>query len=213
MKKIKDVTRGVMTAIALFCMSLSAQAAEVVYKIVEYNKTTQDFLLAASGMVPKNSYADFENTYGATTGNRYNQIPRNRNAVLYLNGWQGCTIKSITLSMCSNNTKGQVGMTVKDGETQLYKQAAVDFASPDWFGQWVSKDLNVYVDIKKELNLPAITTDEASIVVQGGTKEGSVYLDAITIEYDEAAGTQLESPLGWIYEKMEKKASLTRAMN
>ena len=31
MKKIKDVTRGVMTAIALFCMSLSAQAAEVVY--------------------------------------------------------------------------------------------------------------------------------------------------------------------------------------
>ena len=208
MKKIKDVTRGVMTAIALFCMSLSAQAAEVVYKIVEYNKTTQDFLLAASGMVPKNSYADFENTYGATTGNRYNQIPRNRNAVLYLNGWQGCTIKSITLSMCSNNTKGQVGMTVKDGETQLYKQAAVDFASPDWFGQWVSKDLNVYVDIKKELNLPAITTDEASIVVQGGTKEGSVYLDAITIEYDEAAGTQLESPLGWIYEKMEKKGKL-----
>ena len=55
MKKIKNVTRGVMTAIALFCMSLSAQAAEVVYKIVEYNKTTQDFLLAASGMVPKNS--------------------------------------------------------------------------------------------------------------------------------------------------------------
>lgn len=72
----------------------------------------------------------------------------------------------------------------------------------------MSKDLNVYVDIKKELNLPAITTDEASIVVQGGTKEGSVYLDAITIEYDEAAGTQLESPLGWIYEKMEKKGKL-----
>lgn len=207
MKKIKNVTRGVMTAIVLFCMSLSAQAAEVVYKIVEYNKTTQDFLLAASGMVPKNSYADFENTYGATTGNRYNQIPRNREAVLYLEGWQGCKVRSITFSMCSNNKSGQVGVALNDGGTTLYESAPVDFASSEWFGAWVSKDLGVYVDVTKQIDAPAIATDDATIVVAGGRSEGSVYLDAITIDYDED-GVELESPLGWQYEKLTKKSTL-----
>lgn len=80
-------------------VSAGVHAAEVVYRIVEYNKATQDFILSASGQVPKGSYAWFENEYGATIGNRYNQIPRNKKAMLWLCGWQGCTIKGITFSM------------------------------------------------------------------------------------------------------------------
>lgn len=41
----------------------------------------------------------------------------------------------------------------------------------------------------------------------GGRSEGSVYLDAITIDYDED-GVELESPLGWQYEKLTKKSVL-----
>ena len=208
MKKMNTVTRGVMTMVLLLAVCLGTNAAEVVYRIVEFNKSTQEFSLAASGVVPKNAWAEFENDYGATTGNRYNQIPRNRKATLFLEGWQGCTIKSITLSMCSNSKKGQVGLAVNDGDTQLYRQAPVDFADPSWFGQWVSKDLNVYVDIRKELNAPAITSSEASIVIQGGTAEGSVYLDAVTIDYDEPEDAPQESPLGWSYEKLSKKSVL-----
>ena len=196
-----------MAVAAFLTLSVVADAAEVVYRIVEYNKQTAEFEIAACGMVPRNSRVYFENEFGATTGNRYNQIPRNREAVLYLEGWQGCKVRSIMFSMCSNNKSGQVGVALNDGGTTLYESAPVDFASSEWFGSWVSKDLGVYVDVAKQTDAPAIATDDATIVVAGGRSEGSVYLDAITIDYDED-GVELESPLGWQYEKLTKKSTL-----
>lgn len=207
MKSMMNIARKAMAVVAFLTLSVAADAAEVVYKIVEYNKQTAEFKMAACGMVPRNSRAYFENEFGATTGNRYNQIPRNREAVLYLEGWQGCKVRSITLSMCSNNKSGQVGVALNDGGTTLYESAPVDFASSEWFGAWVSKDLGVYVDVTKQIDAPAIATDDATIVVAGGRSEGSVYLDAITIDYDED-GVELESPLGWQYEKLTKKNTL-----
>ena len=202
-----NMARKAMAIAAFLTLSVAADAAEVVYRIVEYNKQTAEFKMAACGMVPRNSRVYFENEFGATTGNRYNQIPRNREAVLYLEGWQGCKVRSITFSMCSNNKSGQVGVALNDGGTTLYESAPVDFASSEWFGAWVSKDLGVYVDVTKQTDAPAIATDDATIVVAGGRSEGSVYLDAITIEYDED-GVELESPLGWQYEKLTKKSTL-----
>lgn len=207
MKSMMNIARKAMAVAAFLTLSVAADAAEVVYKIVEYNKQTAEFKIAACGMVPRNSRVYFENKFGATTGNRYNQIPRNREAVLYLEGWQGCKVRSITLSMCSNNKSGQVGVSLNDGGTTLYESAPVDFASSEWFGAWVSKDLGVYVDVTKQTDAPAIATDDATIVVAGGRSEGSVYLDAITIDYDED-GVELESPLGWQYEKLTKKSTL-----
>lgn len=201
----RNIFARAIALIMLMASYCNIDAAEVVYRIVEYNKTTGDFLLAASGVVPKGAWAFFENDFGATTGNRYNQIPRNKNATLYLEGWKGCAIKRLTLSMCSNNKSGQAGLLVADGENVVYSQRADDFASKDWFGEWVSKDFNVYVDITKELNLSALTTDEGSITIKGGTDEGSVYLNAITIEYDETQGRELVSPLGWTYERLAAK--------
>lgn len=207
MNNLMNIARKAMAIAAFLTLSVAADAAEVVYRIVEYNKQTAEFAIAACGMVPRNSRVYFENEFGATTGNRYNQIPRNREAVLYLEGWQGCKVRSITFSMCSNNKSGQVGVALNDGATTLYESAPVDFASSEWFGSWVSKDLGVYVDVTKQTDAPAIATDDATIVVAGGRSEGSVYLDAITIEYDED-GVELESPLGWQYEKLTKKSTL-----
>lgn len=207
MNNLMNIARKAMAVAAFLTLSVVADAAEVVYRIVEYNKQTAEFEIAACGMVPRNSRVYFENEFGATTGNRYNQIPRNREAVLYLEGWQGCKVRSITFSMCSNNKSGQVGVALNDGGTTLYESAPVDFASSDWFGAWVSKDLGVYVDVTKQTDAPAIATDDATIVVAGGRSEGSVYLDAITIDYDED-GVELESPLGWQYEKLTKKSTL-----
>jgi len=207
MNNLMNMARKAMAIAAFLTLSVAADAAEVVYRIVEYNKQTAEFKMAACGMVPRNSRVYFENEFGATTGNRYNQIPRNREAVLYLEGWQGCKVRSITFSMCSNNKSGQVGVALNDGGTTLYESAPVDFASSEWFGAWVSKDLGVYVDVTKQIDAPAIATDDATIVVAGGRSEGSVYLDAITIDYDED-GVELESPLGWQYEKLTKKSVL-----
>lgn len=207
MNNLMNIARKAMTVAAFLTLSVAADAAEVVYRILEYNKQTAEFEIVACGMVPHNSRVYFENEFGATTGNRYNQIPRNREAVLYLEGWQGCKVRSITFSMCSNNKSGQVGVALNDGGTTLYESAPVDFASSEWFGSWVSKDLGVYVDVTKQTDAPAIATDNATIVVAGGRSEGSVYLDAITIDYDED-GVELESPLGWQYEKLTKKSVL-----
>lgn len=207
MNNLMNIARKAMAVVAFLTLSVATDATEVVYRIVEYNKQTAEFEIAACGMVPRNSRVYFENKFGATTGNRYNQIPRNREAVLYLEGWQGCKVRSITFSMCSNNKSGQVGVALNDGGTTLYESAPVDFASSEWFGAWVSKDLGVYVDVTKQTDAPAIATDNATIVVAGGRSEGSVYLDAITIDYDEN-GVELESPLGWQYEKLTKKSVL-----
>ncbi len=204
----QSIATRILTIMALMAAPVAAQAAEVVYRIVEFNKSTAEYILAPCGAIPANSSVYFENEYGATIGNRYNQIPNKRKAVLYLDGWQGCTIKSITLSLCSNNSTGQAGLILKDGDTQLYKLNPADLASDTWFGQWVSKDLGVYVDLTKELSVPALVSEEASITVQGGYSEGSVYLNAIAIEYDEAPGMTLESPLGWNYEKLGKKSTI-----
>lgn len=206
-KSISIIIKSIAMA-ALLMVSAGAHAAEVVYRIVEYNKTTQDFILSASGQVPKGSYAWFENEYGATTGNRYNQIPRNRKATLWLSGWQGCTIRRITFSMCSNSKSGQVGFSVGEGKSATLVFPPRDFADEAWFGQWVSKDLGVYVDITQPVMAECFASDLANITLQGGTAEGSVYIDAITIRYDESPGTVLESPLGWRYEKLEKKSTL-----
>lgn len=206
-KSISIIIKSIAMA-ALLMVSAGAHAAEVVYRIVEYNKTTQDFILSASGQVPKGSYAWFENEYGATTGNRYNQIPRNRKATLWLRGWQGCTIRRITFSMCSNSKSGQVGFSVGEGKSATLVFPPRDFADEAWFGQWVSKDLGVYVDITQPVMAESFASDLANITLQGGTAEGSVYIDAITIRYDESPGTVLESPLGWSYDKLTKKSTL-----
>lgn len=201
--------RRILIFLAVSLATLSASSEEVTYKIVEYNSDSQRFVLAGNGVQPAGSVAEFESDYGATYGNRYNQIPRNRKAMLYLEGWEGCTIKRITFSMCSNNKSGTIGYTLEDGETVLAKKGAVEFASEEWFGQWVSKDLGVYVDISREFDLPALTTDLFTLTLAGGTSEGSVYINAFTIDYDLPEGGTTESPLGWSYEKLEKKSTLS----
>lgn len=93
-----NIARKAMAVAAFLTLSVAADAAEVVYRIVEYNKQTAEFEIAACGMVPRNSRVYFENEFGATTGNRYNQIPRNREAVLYLEGWQEAEAKDRCIS-------------------------------------------------------------------------------------------------------------------
>lgn len=200
--------RRTLFSIVLLFSALACVAEEVTYRIVEFNKSTGDFTLSASGLQPRGAYAWFENEYGATAGNRYNQIPRHREASLWLEGWQGCTIQRITLAMCSNNKAGQFGLCVASGDTQLANYPCRDFADAQWFGQWVSKDLNVYVDLQKDMQLLAPADSTIQICVKGGTSEGSVYLRSITIEYEPAEGMQCVSPLGYVYEKIGAKDAL-----
>lgn len=197
-----------LLACVLLLLPCGLFAESVTYEIVEYNKDKADFTLKAYGQRPIGSEAFFENEYGATTGNRYNQIPRNKEATLYLTGWEGCVVNSVTLNMCSNAKSGAFALIVTNGSNTLYTMSAKDFESDEWFGQWVSKDLGVYVDLKKEMQeTMTVGSDELQIKLRGGTSEGSVYINRITIDYTPSAiGT--ESPMGWAFTKLEKNATL-----
>lgn len=199
-----------LTTFIAFCSALALHAESITYRIVEYNADAGDFVLAAHGMRPVGSYAMFENDFGATRGNRYNQIPRNKQATLWLEGWEGCTINSVTLAMCSNNSSGTAALMVSAGDNELFSMRALPFDDPEWFGHWLSKDLRTYAEITKEMSVlsPVGTEGEVAITVKGGTPEGSVYLDAVTIDYTPSAWVETESPLGWVFEKLEAKSTL-----
>lgn len=55
MKNLMNIARKAMAIVAFLTLSVAADAAEVVYRIVEYNKQTAEFAIAACGMVPRNS--------------------------------------------------------------------------------------------------------------------------------------------------------------
>lgn len=188
--------------------ALSCWGETITYRITEFNNSTGMFTLAPSGMRPTGSYAIFENDFGSTTGNRYNQIPRNREATLWLDGWEGCTLNSVTLSMCSNKSAGTFALKVTSGEEEKYTTRVAAFNSDQWFGMWVDKMLGVYVDMTKSFDTPITVDGELGITIKGGTQEGSVYLNAITIDYDPAPGMETELPLGWAYEKIEAKGKV-----
>lgn len=199
-----------LTIFLTFCSALALHAESITYRIVEYNADAGDFVLAAHGQRPVGSYAMFENDFGATRGNRYNQIPRNKQATLWLEGWNGCTINSVTLAMCSNNSSGTAALSVTSGDAELFSMRALPFDDPEWFGHWLSKDLQTYAEITKTMTQHIAVADdgEVAITIKGGTPEGSVYLDAVTIDYTPSVvGT--ESPLGWVYEKLEAKSTLS----
>lgn len=202
--------RLLLLVLGLLLSAPALRAETITYRIVEYNADAGAFVLAASGMRPMGAYAIFENDFGATRGNRYNQIPRNKEATLWLEGWGGCTINSVTLAMCSNNSSGTAALSVTSGAAELFSMRAADFASDEWFGHWLSKDLRTYAEITKTMTQHRVVgnDEEVAITLKGGTPEGSVYLDAVTIDYTPAAWVETESPLGWVFEKLEAKSTL-----
>lgn len=76
MKKIITLLFATLFATAIY-------AAEITYRVASYNADTDDFVLESWGEKPEGASAYFFNDYGATTGNRYNQIPRCHQQLLY----------------------------------------------------------------------------------------------------------------------------------
>lgn len=71
-----------LTVCHTLCHS-NIRGTEITYRVASYNADTDDFVLEAWGEKPAGASAYFFNDYGATTGNRYNQIPRRHQQLLY----------------------------------------------------------------------------------------------------------------------------------
>jgi len=198
----------IIILLSIFCLPMLAE--EAVFQIEEYSNRDERFVLRTFGRKPFGSESEFVNEFGATSGNRYNQIPRNREASLHLWGWGGCHIDSVCLSLCSNNRAGSCRLLVTAGDSTLFTMPTRDFDSDEWFGAWLSKDLGVYADITKVMTSSYIPTDddEIAITLKGGTSEGSVYLHRIVVYYTPAPFVRTESAMGYVYEKLDRKAVL-----
>ena len=61
MNVMKQISRKALLLIFCLATVLGTQAAEVVYRIVDFNKQTGEFILSASGQVPQGAWAYFEN--------------------------------------------------------------------------------------------------------------------------------------------------------
>lgn len=200
MKKVTNIF-----LLLLFCLTTLAE--EVTYRIDSFDSDNQDFVIKAFGQQPAGSIMSFWNDYGATSGNRYNQIPRNREASFLLEGWDGCTLQAFTLAMCSNIASGSFSLVIADEMGELFNQRTYDFADEAWFGMWVSKDLGIYPNITRQMTELRPVQGNVTITIKGGTREGSVYLKSLTLEY-EAGSVQTESPMGWMFEKVEAKGNI-----
>ena len=195
----------ILAASMIFTCLAQAETHEYVVDVKSYNADIQEFVLNEYGVRPVGAVAYFWNKFGATTGNRFNQIPRNNTAELYLDGFEGCTVKSVTLNMCSNIKSGQVGLNMKD-KNEFLKVHAEDFC--DLFGTWLSKDHNIYADVVFPMETAHTVDSTLVITIKGGLAEGSVYLRRIVVEYDTPDGIEVESPMGWVFQKVEAKGTV-----
>lgn len=185
-------------------------AASIFAESITYNVVKDDdlkYVIKPFGMKPAYSYAEFYNEYGNVYGARYNQIPKDKKAELYLVGWEGCTIKSITFNMCSNAKSGGASFKVMAGTTSLFNMGSTAFNSPQWYGSWVSHINYVYVDVTKTMTTNHVVQpdEDISIVITG--TESSVYINSYTIEYEPSA-TPTESAMGYKYEEIAKDSTI-----
>ena len=143
-------------------------AASIFAESITYNVVKDDdlkYVIKPFGTKPAYSYAEFNNEFGNIIGNRYNQIPKDKKAELYLVGWEGCTIKSITFNMCSNAKSGGASFKVMAGTTSLFNMGSTAFNSPQWYGSWVSHINYVYVDVTKTMTTNhVVQPDEDSLL-------------------------------------------------
>ncbi len=208
----KTFFRKIFVGAALLSAANALLANEFVVEIKNYDSDRGTFTLKTYGEKPAFSHVDFNNAFGATSGNTYNQIPGGNKATLDLFDWAGCTIDSITYSMRSNKEDGHVQATVElyddNGKAAtLYDSGIKDFNSPDWYGAWVRFSNQISVDITKAMTTKrAIGDDEyVTITVTGGTSKGSsVYLDRLTIYYTPDATVETESPLPYKFTQLGK---------
>ncbi len=185
-------------------------AASIFAESITYNVVKDDdlkYVIKPFGMKPAYSYAEFYNEYGNVYGARYNQIPKDKKAELYLVGWEGCTIKSITFNMCSNAKSGGASFKVMAGTTSLFNMGSTAFNSPQWYGAWVSHINYVYVDVTKPMTTNYVIQEDEVVEITITGSESSVYINSYTIEYEPGV-TPTESALGYTYVKVEKNEKL-----
>lgn len=161
--------------------SVKAETKTVTYTVASKTSVT------ITGDAPVGSSATFKNT--GTNNN--DQLTGGNTMTLTLSGFEGLTIKGLTLSMKSNSKSGAGYLDVKAGTTSLATigspSSGIAFNNSQWNGKWSTSYVN------KEVNLSnysyVIQSDEKVVVIIGATAN-SLYCKSFTFTYEEPAADQ-----------------------
>lgn len=154
-------------------------------KTVTYTVTSTS-AVSVSGDAPSGSSATYSSTYSTKC-----QLTGGNSMTLTLSGYQGMTVKGLTLSMKSNSGKGAGYLSVKAGSTTLgsigSSSSGVKFNTASWYGDWSTS----YVDVKPTLSNTAYTVQSGEeLVIVIGATANSLYCQSFTIEYAQGGSSE-----------------------
>lgn len=159
-------------------------SGDVVTNTVTYTVSSKS-ACTTSGTAPTGSSAAYTQTYSTTE-----QITANNSATFTLNGYEGATIKGITLNMKSNASKGAGTFSVVAGSTTL-----ASIASATTFNKWYDNTSygSTFRDIHVTLTNDAyVIKSGESVVVKFEATTNSIYIHSITIDYEIGGGSTPE---------------------
>ena len=160
--KAKYINSGVAS---LFCNYV----ATVVYTVTSTSK------VSTGGTAPAGSAAAYTQTYATEK-----QLTKGNSATLTLSGYDGKTIKAITLSMHSNVSGGQASLSVTSGETSIASIANAAFNTSSWYGSWSTEYVPISVTLSNDSY--SIGTGE-NVVFSIAAGSNTIYIESYTIEY------------------------------
>lgn len=147
---------------------------------VKYTVNTRTFVIA-SGDVPEESSAAYENTYLYDA----KKIQSPNTATLTLSGFGVVCITNITLSMHSSTGAGSGSLKYSiDGSTWTTLISNKKFNAADWYGEWSP---TTYVDVSKNVTINSV--EGQNIVIQIEATNASLFCQSYTLTYATEAYT------------------------
>lgn len=132
--------------------------------------------VTTEGSAPNGSTATYSSTYSSEVC----KLTKDNSMTLTLDGYEGCTITGITLSMKSNSKGGAGSLSVMSGETVISSIDNSAFNESSWYSAWST----TYVNITPSVTPTVVGADESVVITLAATAN-SLYCQSITIDYKE----------------------------
>ena len=162
-----------LSCVLLFSsIGISAKEFSVTYEPTDL--TT----VSTSGDAPEGSVASYAKT---GPGKTCNIITAGDEVCLKLSGFDGMTIKSITLKMRSNQAAGAGSLSVTCGDNEMATIANAKFSNSSWYGQYYYQN---FVDITPAFAEYTVSKDEI-LTISIKASVSSLYCKSYTIVYDD----------------------------
>lgn len=164
---------------------LSANYALGEPKTVKYmqNSTTAASIPTdGGGTAPAGSSIEFKNTYGTKE-----QLTKDNSMTYTLKGYEGCIIKSLSMSMHSNKSAGTGKFSLVAGSTTLAEIASnTGFNQTAWYGAWSQAYVNVVPTMIKD---DYVIQSGENVVLTISASANSLFCQSITITYEEVTAS------------------------